>query len=148
VHVSVDGTGGSCADGGWARPLRGSYTITARFGSAGESWATVHTGTDLSAPVGREVMAASAGEVTYASWDGPYGQKVEITHPDGTRSWYAHLSAITTTVRAQVTVGDVIGRLGSTGNSTGPHLHFEIRPAPHGTPVDPERWMAAQAAPL
>ena len=79
---------------------------------------------------------------------GPYGQKVEITHPDGTRSWYAHLSAITTTVRAQVTVGEVIGRLGWTGNATGPHLHFEIRPAPHRTPVDPEWWMAARDTPL
>jgi hypothetical protein len=147
VHVSVKGSGGSCAEGAWTRPLPGSYTITARFGEIGESWATVHTGTDLAAAVGREVLAASAGQVTYAWRDGRYGQKVEITHADGTRSWYAHLSAITVTVRAQVTAGEVIGRLGSTGNSTGPHLHFEIRP-PHGTPVDPEPWMTVRGAPL
>jgi murein DD-endopeptidase MepM/ murein hydrolase activator NlpD len=148
VHVSVEGSGGACADGAWARPLQGSYTISARFSDVGESWATVHTGTDLAAPVGREVLAASAGQVTYAAWDGRYGQRVEITHADGTRSWYAHLSAITVTVRAQVTVGEVIGRLGSTGNSTGPHLHFEIRPASHGAPVDPEPWMSVRGAPL
>jgi hypothetical protein len=148
VHVSVDGSGGSCADGAWTRPLQGSYTITARFGEIGESWATVHTGTDLAAAVGREVVAASAGQVTYAWWDGPYGQKVEITHADGTGSWYAHLSAITVTVRAQVSAGEVIGRVGSTGNATGPHLHFEIRPAPHGTPVDPQPWMTVRGAPL
>jgi Peptidase family M23 len=147
VHVSVEGSGGACTDGAWTRPLRGSYTITARFGEIGESWATVHTGTDLAAPVGREVVAASAGQVTHASWDGPHGQKVEITHADGTRSWYAHLSAITVTVHTHVAAGEVIGRLGSTGNSTGPHLHFEIRP-PHGTPVDPETWMAVRGAPL
>jgi murein DD-endopeptidase MepM/ murein hydrolase activator NlpD len=148
VHVSVEGSGGACADGAWTRPLHGSYTVSARFGDIGESWATVHTGTDLAAAVGREVLAASAGQVTHAWWDGPYGQKVEITHADGTRSWYAHLSAITVTVRAQVTAGEVIGRLGSTGNSTGPHLHFEIRPAPNGTPVDPEPWMTVRGAPL
>ena len=148
VHVSVEGTVGACADGAWTPPLPGPYTITARFGEIAESWATMHTGTDLAAPVGREVLAASAGQVTYASWDGPYGQKVEITHANGTRSWYAHLSAITVTVRAQVSAGEVIGRLGSTGNSTGPHLHFEIRPAPHGTPVDPEPWMTVRGAPL
>jgi hypothetical protein len=147
VHVSVEGSGGACADGAWTRPLPGPYTITARFGEIGESWATAHTGTDLAAAVGREVLAASAGQVTYASWDGPYGQKVEITHADGTRSWYAHMSAITVTVRGQVSAGEVIGRLGSTGSSTGPHLHFEIRP-PHGTPVDPEPWMAVRSAPL
>jgi murein DD-endopeptidase MepM/ murein hydrolase activator NlpD len=148
LHVSVAGSGGACADGAWTRPLQGWYTVTARFGEIGESWATVHTGIDLAAAVGREVVAASAGQVTYASWDGPYGQKVEITHADGTRSWYAHMSAITVTVPVQVSAGEVIGRLGSTGSSTGPHLHFEIRPAPQGTPADPEPWMAVRGAPL
>jgi murein DD-endopeptidase MepM/ murein hydrolase activator NlpD len=126
--------------------LTGDYTITARFGSSGMHWASGHTGIDLAAPFGRPVLAAAGGQVTYAGWDGPYGLKVEITHPDGTRTWYAHLSAFSTEAGTAVVAGDEIGQVGSTGNSTGPHLHFEVRPSPQGLPVDPRAWMAARGA--
>src|SRR5690606_15540686 len=132
---SVAGDTGGCVDGAWVVPIDGDYTITARFGQAGVNWAKRHTGVDLAAPVGRPVLAAAGGQVTYAGWDGAYGLKVEITHMDGTRTWYAHLSALTFNEGALVVAGDTVGLVGSTGNVTGPHLHFEIRPA--DSPVDP-----------
>jgi hypothetical protein len=148
VHVSVHGSAGACVDGAWVAPLVGDYVITARFGQAGESWSNRHTGVDLAAPLGRPVLAAAGGQVTYTGWDGPYGQRIEITHLDGTKTWYAHLSAITVDDGSFVAAGETVGLVGSTGNSTGPHLHFEVRPAPSGQPVDPEPWMAARGAPL
>jgi YD repeat-containing protein len=148
VHASVAGPGGGCADGVWVVPIAGEYTITARFGQIGAHWTTTHTGVDLAAPVGRSVLAAAGGQVTYVGWDGPYGQRVEITHPDGTRTWYAHLSATTVLESAAVVAGDVIGRVGMTGNTTGPHLHFEVRSAPHGQPVDAVPWMASRGVQL
>jgi murein DD-endopeptidase MepM/ murein hydrolase activator NlpD len=148
VHVSVAGLSGGCADGAWVAPIAGDYTITARFGQSGAHWTTIHTGIDLAAPVGRPVLAAAGGQVTYVGWDGPYGLRVEILHLDGTRTWYAHLSATTVLEGTAVVAGDVIGRVGMTGNATGPHLHFEIRPAPHGQPVAAEPWMATRGVPL
>jgi hypothetical protein len=148
VHISVAGDTGACVDGTWVVPIAGDYVITARFGQAGASWANRHTGIDLAAPVGRPVLAAAAGQVTYAGWDGPYGQRIEITHPDGTKTWYAHLSAIAITGGSFVAAGEAVGSVGSIGNVTGPHLHFEVRPAPAGRPVDPESWMAERGAPL
>jgi murein DD-endopeptidase MepM/ murein hydrolase activator NlpD len=137
-----------CADTEWIVPIRGDYTITARFGQHGFHWTTTHTGIDLAAPYGREVLAASAGHVTSAGWDGSYGLKIEITHPDGTRTWYAHLSRITVYDGAFVAAGETIGLVGSTGNSTGQHLHYEIRPAPRFRPVDPAAWMELRDARL
>jgi murein DD-endopeptidase MepM/ murein hydrolase activator NlpD len=138
---------GICADSAWVVPIHGDYTITARFEQHGPHWNTTHTGIDLAAPYRREVLAASAGQVTYAGWDGRYGLRVEITHPDGTHTWYAHLSTIAVALDRQVAAGDVIGHVGSTGNATGPHLHYEVRPPP-GRPIDPEPWMAARGARL
>jgi hypothetical protein len=146
VHVSVAGDTGGCADGAWVVPIVGDYTITARFGQAGVNWAKRHTGVDLAAPVGRPVLAAAGGQVTHAGWDGAYGLKVEIAHMDGTRTWYAHLSILVVNKGALVVAGDTIGLVGSTGNVTGPHLHFEVRAV--DSPVDPEPWMAARGAPL
>jgi len=146
VHVSVAGLGGGCTGGAWVVPIAGDYTITARFGQSGAHWTTVHTGVDLAAPIGRPVLAAAGGHVSYAGWDGSYGQRVEITHLDGARTWYAHLSATTILEGAAVVAGDVIGRVGMTGNATGPHLHYEIRIS--GVPTDPVPWMAARGAPL
>jgi hypothetical protein len=96
---------------------------------------------DLAAPAGRHVLAVAAGQVTHAGWDGAFGRKVEITHTDGTRTWSAHLSAITVAEGAPVAAGDVIGLVGATGNATGPHLHFEVRV--DGRPVNPQPWLHA-----
>jgi hypothetical protein len=146
VHVSVHGNAGACVDGAWVVPIAGDYVITARFGQADPRWSNRHTGVDLAAPVGRPVLAAAGGQVTYTGWDGVYGQRIEITHLDGTKTWSAHLSAITVGDGAFVAAGEQIGLVGSTGNSTGPHLHYEIRIS--GVPTDPVPWMAAKGAPL
>jgi hypothetical protein len=146
VHVSVHGNAGACVDGAWAVPIAGDYVIIARFDQAGPHWTARHTGVDLAAPLGRPVLAAAGGQVTYAGWDGQYGLKVEITHLDSTRTWYAHVSTITVTDGAFVAAGETIGLVGSTGNSTGPHLHYEVQVG--GVPIDPEGWMAVRGAPL
>lgn len=120
---------------GWVLPVE-DYRLSAHYGQTGPHWATIHTGQDFSAPTGTPVRAASAGVVTFAGWDGPYGNKLEITHPDGTVTWYAHLSRLDVTETDAVTAGQTIGLVGSTGNSTGPHLHFEVHPG-GGDAADP-----------
>lgn len=122
----------------WLLPVS-NYRITAGFGSGGSMWASTHTGLDFAAPTGTEVRAISSGEVIFAGWEGPYGNKIAIRHWDGTVSWYAHLSRFV--VRSgTVTAGQIIGRVGSTGNSTGPHLHLEIHPGGGGA-VNPRTWL-------
>ncbi|WP_238383382.1 MULTISPECIES: M23 family metallopeptidase [unclassified Nocardioides] len=120
----------------WTTPVA-DYHLTARFGASGRLWSSTHTGLDFAAPTGTPVRAATAGTVTSVAWAGAYGNKVEITHPDGTETWYAHLSRTDVRVGARVGTGAVIGAVGATGNVTGSHLHFEVRPA-GGSPVDPE----------
>jgi murein DD-endopeptidase MepM/ murein hydrolase activator NlpD len=117
-----------------------AYTLTATFGMAG-LWSNGHTGLDFAAPAGTPVVAARAGEVTFAGWEGAYGQKIEVTHADGTVTWYAHLSTIVV-AGGPVAAGQQIGTVGSTGNSTGNHLHFEVRPG-DGDPIDPYGWLVA-----
>lgn len=126
----------------WVSPLNNSYRITAGFGSSGRLWANGHTGVDLAAASGSEVVSLSRGEIVFAGWDGSYGQRVAVQHWDGTTSWYCHLSRIVQ-YSGTVEPGTVIGRVGSTGNSTGPHLHLEIHPA-GSTAVNPLAWLAEQ----
>jgi murein DD-endopeptidase MepM/ murein hydrolase activator NlpD len=120
-----------------------AYTITARFGEAGYWSAGYHTGLDFAAPYGTPVVAAAAGEVIAAAWDGAYGNKVEIRHDDGTVTWYAHLATIAVT-GGRVGAGEPIGSVGSTGNSTGNHLHFEVHPGGSEQGIDPAGWLAAR----
>ena len=122
-------------------PVSG-YRITAVFGQGGDRWARNHTGTDFAAPTGSRVGALMQGIVISAGWAGPYGNQVKIRHADGTETWYNHMSRITVDVGDRVEAGGQIGAVGSTGNSTGPHLHLEIRPG-GGGPVDPLRWLRA-----
>lgn len=99
-----------------------------------------HTGTDLAAPIGTPVLAAYAGRVAIADFLGGYGLAVAIDHTKGTQqTLYAHLSEVFVQSGDQVKQGDVIGRVGSTGNSTGPHLHFEFRQ------LTPDGWVALDA---
>lgn len=119
----------------WVLPVE-DYRLSAHYGQTGPHWATIHTGQDFSASTGTPVRAASQGVVTFAGWDGPYGNKLEITHPDGVVTWYAHLSRIDVTETDAVETGQVVGLVGSTGNSTGPHLHFEVHPG-GGEAADP-----------
>ena len=130
----------------WLAPLA-SYRITARFGQSGRYWASTHTGLDLAAPTGTPVMAVTGGTVTFAGENGAYGQRVALTHPDGTETWYAHLSRIDVAVGAVVAPGGVLGAVGSTGNSSGPHLHLEVRPM-GGDPVDPATALAEHGVTL
>jgi murein DD-endopeptidase MepM/ murein hydrolase activator NlpD len=88
------------------------------------------------------VRSIADGEVVSAGWAGAYGYEVVIRHRDGRYSQYAHLSAVTVSAGRPVNAGQRIGRSGSTGNSTGPHLHFEVRTGPgYGSDVDPLRYL-------
>ncbi len=120
----------------WTLPV-GAYHLTARFGQSGSLWSSTHTGLDFAAPTGTPVRAVTAGTVTSVGWAGAYGNKIEISHPDGSETWYAHLSRTDVRVGTQVGTGAVIGAVGATGNVTGSHLHFEVRLA-DGSAVDPD----------
>jgi len=119
----------------WILPLV-SYRLTAGFGDASGLWSNRHTGLDLAAPTGTAVGSVAGGIVLFASYDGSYGNKVVVQHPDGTETWYAHLNTIAVSAGEALTAGSVVGTVGSTGNVTGPHLHLEVRPG-GGDPVDP-----------
>jgi murein DD-endopeptidase MepM/ murein hydrolase activator NlpD len=117
-----------------------SYTLPAKgeFTSGyGMRWGRMHKGIDIAGPIGAPIVAAAAGKVLTAGWaeDG-FGNKVEIQHPDGTITLYAHASRVLTRVGAKVRRGQQIAEIGSTGASTGPHLHFQIHPGGK-TAIDP-----------
>ena len=99
----------------------------------------MHTGIDISAGSGTPIHAGDSGVVIYAGWRGGYGKTVIVSHGDGLTSLYAHMSSISASVGQAVARGDVIGKVGSTGYSTGPHLHFEVRV--NGSPTDPMRYL-------
>jgi murein DD-endopeptidase MepM/ murein hydrolase activator NlpD len=121
----------------WVVPVD-HYRLTAGFGDVG-LWSSTHTGQDFAAPEGTPVHAVGDGKIIFAGYDGAYGNKIAILHPDGTVTWYAHMSAFVRT-SGTVKAGDMIGRIGSTGHVTGPHLHFEVRPH-NGAPIPPLTWL-------
>ena len=110
----------------YRQPFEGGYQITQNYGEAGTS--AYHTGIDYACPEMTPILASEAGTVMFAGWDKTgYGNCVIIRHSDGNATLYAHLSIVTVTLGEQVQRSQVIGYSGSTGNSTGPHLHFEAR---------------------
>jgi murein DD-endopeptidase MepM/ murein hydrolase activator NlpD len=119
----------------WVLPLD-SYRISATFGASSYLWSSVHTGLDMSAPSGTPIRAIANGVITETGYDGSYGNKTVLTLDDGTELWFCHQTSIDVSVGDTVRGGEVIGTVGSTGNSTGPHLHLEVRPGA-GDPVDP-----------
>ncbi|MBJ6633332.1 M23 family metallopeptidase [Streptomyces griseoincarnatus] len=120
-----------------------SYTVTSTFGQAGAYWSSgYHTGLDFAAPTGTLIKAVHTGTITSAGWDGSYGYKTVLTLDDGTEVWYAHQSSINVSVGQKVATGDVIGRVGATGNVTGAHLHLEVHTGSGS--VDPAAWLAGK----
>jgi murein DD-endopeptidase MepM/ murein hydrolase activator NlpD len=101
----------------------------------GMRWGRLHEGIDISASTGTPIWAAAAGTVIYAGWLGGYGNLVVVDHGNGLATAYAHASAILVAVGQQVAQGETVSLVGSTGNSSGPHLHFEVRV--NGVAVDP-----------
>jgi murein DD-endopeptidase MepM/ murein hydrolase activator NlpD len=116
------------------------YHLTARFDQAGGRWAHNHTGLDFAAPIGTPVRSVMAGEVIQADWEGAYGRQVKVRHADGTVTSYSHMSEFDVSVGDKVQAGSMVGRIGVTGNTTGPHVHFEVLPG-GGSPIDPEPWL-------
>ncbi|WCJ61386.1 M23 family metallopeptidase [Agrobacterium tumefaciens] len=120
--------------------------ITSRFGNRMDPFLgrpALHTGIDFRAETGADVKSTGAGKVTVAENSGGYGNMVEIDHGQGVSTRFGHLSAILVRAGDRVEAGDVIGRAGSTGRSTGPHVHYEVRR--NDTPVDPMRYLIAGA---
>jgi murein DD-endopeptidase MepM/ murein hydrolase activator NlpD len=128
--------GGSPQSKGFIWPSKGELTS-----GYGWRWGRMHRGIDIAAPIGTPVVAADDGTVTYAAFnDGGYGYLVEITHPNGSVTFYAHNDRILVREGQQVTQGQQISEMGSTGFSTGPHLHFEVHPTGKGS-VDPMAFL-------
>ncbi|MFC8171879.1 M23 family metallopeptidase [Streptomyces sp. NPDC057325] len=114
------------------------HRLSARFGQSGVNWMSVHTGIDFPVFSGTPVMAATDGTVR-TQLNSAYGNMVIVTAPDGTETWYCHLSSAK--IRSgSVKAGEVIAYSGDSGNSTGPHLHFEVRPG-GGYAIDPLAWL-------
>ncbi|WP_240641009.1 M23 family metallopeptidase [Nocardioides ferulae] len=128
----------------WVLPVT-DYRLTAVFGQTGEYWATSHTGLDFAAPTGTPVVTVDAGTVTFAGTAGAYGLKIEVTHPDGSETWYSHLSRLDVSDGDLLQRGQQIGAVGATGNVTGPHLHLEVR-TPAGEAIDPATALAERGA--
>ena len=121
ANAGSTGTGAPSA-AGFIWPVNG--TVTSGFGWR---WGRMHEGIDISAPSGTAIWAAAAGTVIYAGWLGGYGNLVVVDHGNGLSTAYAHASAILVGVGQSVEQGETVALVGSTGHSTGPHLHFEVR---------------------
>lgn len=134
--INSDGVGGGAQSAGMGRPVDGR--ITSGFGMRFHpilGHARFHRGIDVGAPAGSPITAAADGRVASAGWHGGYGRQVAIAHADGIQTTYSHMSRIAAHAGEMVRRGQVIGYVGSTGLSTGPHLHFEAYKG--GRPVDP-----------
>ncbi|AYC37976.1 M23 family metallopeptidase [Streptomyces griseorubiginosus] len=123
-------------------PISGSY-ISTGYKSGGSIWSSgSHTGVDFHAASGTSVHAVGRGTVVEAGWGGAYGNNIVIRMADGTYTQYGHLSSIGVSVGQSVTPGQQIGLSGATGNTTGPHLHFEARTTPdYGSDIDPVAYL-------
>jgi murein DD-endopeptidase MepM/ murein hydrolase activator NlpD len=134
----LQGTGGSVGTGSYTWPTPGYTSITSPFGMRYHpilKTRKLHTGVDIGAPNGVKILAADSGTVIFSGWLGAYGQAIIIDHGAGISTLYGHQSELLVGEGDGVTKGQTIGRVGSTGWSTGPHLHFEVRT--NGTPVNP-----------
>lgn len=119
------------------RPVSG--TITSRFGAVSRIRSSSHTGLDIATSSGTPIAAAASGTVTFSGYKGSYGNMIVITHENGVQTYYGHCSKLYLTAGAQVSQGQTIAAVGSTGNSTGPHLHFEVRV--NGIAYNPQNYV-------
>lgn len=131
----------------WSSPVPGAR-VTNPFGKPDADYAAgYHTGTDFGVPVGTAVLAVSDATVVSAGDAGAYGQQIVLKLKDGKFAQYAHLSRLSVTAGESVQAGEQIGRSGNTGNSTGPHLHFEIRTAnAYGAVINPVTYLRSHGA--
>ncbi len=126
------------------KPVIGEVDMSSPFGMRMDPFLgrpAIHTGIDLRGEIGEPVRATATGRVSIAGREGGYGNMVEINHGNGLATRYGHLSEIDVKVGQIVRIGEVIGRIGSTGRSTGPHLHYETRV--NGEAVDPQKFLRA-----
>lgn len=119
------------------QPVNG--TITSRFGERSSRRVSTHTGLDIACSTGTDIQAIEDGIVTFAGNSGSYGKLVKISHGNGVETWYAHCSKLYVTTNEQISKGEVIAAVGSTGNSSGPHLHLEIRV--NGKAINPQLYL-------
>ncbi|MFH9857511.1 transglycosylase family protein [Streptomyces althioticus] len=142
---SGSSSGSSSASTGAQRVAPVSAALGTPYHKAGSAWSKgYHTGVDFPVPTGTPVKSVGAGTVVAAGWEGSFGYQVVVRHADGRYSQYAHLSAISVKNGQSVGAGQRLGRSGSTGNSSGPHLHFEVRTGPgFGSDVDPLAYLRA-----
>jgi murein DD-endopeptidase MepM/ murein hydrolase activator NlpD len=132
----------------WTTPVE-TYELSAGFDSAGARWSHRHTGQDFAVGIGAPVRAVGEGRVESVSCGGGFGIEVVVAHENGYYTQYAHLAAVAVDQGERVRAGQWVGQAGTTGNSTGPHLHFEVRLTPYlGSAVDPERWLAERGVGL
>lgn len=130
----------------FARPMAGEHDFTSNFGYRTDPFTrglAMHTGVDFRAEPGSAILATAPGKVVAAEYNGGYGNMVEVEHANGLSTRYAHMSAISVSIGQMVKTGSVLGRVGSTGRSTGPHLHYETRI--NDEAVDPTRFLRAGA---
>ena len=128
----------------YRKPVVGEVELSSGFGVRTDPFLgrpAMHTGLDFRGSTGDPVRATAAGKVVSAGWAGGYGQMVEIDHGNGLSTRYGHLSKIIAKVGQHVSIGQVVGEIGSTGRSTGPHLHYETRI--DGEAVDPQKFLRA-----
>ena len=118
-------------------PVNGK--VTSRFGHKSSIRSGAHTGTDIACAKGTPIKAVASGTVTFAERNGSYGNLIKVDHGNGVETWYAHCNELYGTVGQQVNAGDVIAAVGSTGNSTGNHLHLEVRV--NGSAINPQKYL-------
>ncbi len=126
------------------KPIIGEIDLSSSFGVRNDPFGrgpAMHSGLDFRSSTGDPVRATANGTVVTAGWNGGYGKMVEIDHGNGISTRYGHLSEIEVKVGQRVRIGQTVGRVGSTGRSTGPHLHYETRI--DDTPVDPQKFLRA-----
>jgi murein DD-endopeptidase MepM/ murein hydrolase activator NlpD len=148
LAASAEKHANAIARNAWQLPLpAGSYRVSNNFGHCSYLWVNCHTGEDLSAPSGTPIYSIAAGTVTEVGYDGSYGNKTVVTLEDGTELWYCHQTDMNVSVGESLQPGQQIGTVGSTGNSTGPHLHLEVHPGA-GDAVDPVSALAVRGVHL